>query len=384
MAERAQEKEEAEEEGAQEPGGESSGTVLLALVVNAIVTLAKFGAGAVGGSAVMLSEAAHSVADTMNEVFLFASLKRSRKPPDRQHPFGYGKERFFWALIAAVGIFVAGAGFSLLEAMKAFSESPKSADKGYLVDYIVFGFAAAVETVSWVRAYRQTRSEAEQAGRNLRQHVRLSPDPSVKTVASEDTVAVIGDVLGLGATGVQQLTGQPLWDGVASLMIMGMLIFVAFALARDNKDLLIGEAVEEKQEDEVLDIISSQSGIKEVFDLLTMRMGTDSVLVATRVDLADDLDGGQVEELAEQIAQRIREKVPDVTDVFVDPSRRSADSEDQRGDSPARATTVLSLDGEGFYHRLGCRTVEAPSSAQEITRLEARRSGRQPCEKCDP
>lgn len=122
--------------------------MVLALVVNAVVLAAKAVAGVLTGSSVMVSEAAHSVADTLNEGFLLTAPKRSDRAPDDEHPFGYGKERFFWSLIAAVGIFVAGAGFSQFKAWKAFTAAPGSGGGDYLINHLVFGGAAAIESVS--------------------------------------------------------------------------------------------------------------------------------------------------------------------------------------------------------------------------------------------
>lgn len=373
---------------------ESGGTVLLALGVNAAVALAKIVAGVLGGSVVMLAEAGHSLADTLNEFFLWLSLKRSKREPDRQHPFGYGKERFFWALIAAVGIFIAGAGFSLFEAFKAFSESPKSANKGYLIDYAVFGFAAIVEFVSWVRAYRQTKREATERGRSFSQHIKLSPDPSVKTVASEDTVAILGDLLGIAATAIQQITGQPLWDGVAALVIMAMLIFVAFALARDNKDLLIGEAIEKRKEEELSELVRNEPGVDEIFDMLTMRVGTESVLVAARVGISQDLDGAAVEKLSEKIDRDIREALPDVSEVFIDPSRRRGEddshghrdgsSSDGASHSAVRTTTLVTQPGSELVHRPECPRIGGAVDLLRVSLFDVRLRGLKPCPSCKP
>jgi hypothetical protein len=191
-----------------------------------------------------------------------------------------------------------------------------------VLNYLVFGFAAIAEATSWIRAYRQTRAEANAQNRSLSQHIRLSPDPTVKTVASEDTVAVIGDVLGLAATGVQQLTGQPLWDGVAALLIMVMLIFVAFALARDNKDLLIGEAIEPEKEQRIHQLLNEEPRIDEVLDVRSMRIGTDDVLIVARVDLGDNLDSATIHQLTEHVDHKLRTELPEVSLVFIDPRRR--------------------------------------------------------------
>jgi cation diffusion facilitator family transporter len=298
----------------------SGPTVLMALGANVAVAAAKITAGFIGGSAVMWAEAGHSVADSLNQCFLYTSLRRSDREADRQHPFGYGKERFFWALIAAVGVFVAGAGFSLFEAFKSFTEKPQHNATEFLINYAVFGAATLFEGISWVRAYRQTRQEANRLRRSIAQHIKHSPDPNVKTVVSEDTVAMAGNVLGIGGTALHQLTGQPLWDGLTALMIMAMLIFVAFALARDNKDLLIGEAIEPEQEQKITAILEKDDRIKKVLDLMTMRIGTESVLLAARVDFVDDLSGEELQQATSQFEDNLRESFPGIKRIFLDPA----------------------------------------------------------------
>lgn len=303
----------------------SGGTVLWALTANAAVALAKIAAGVIGGSAVMWAEAGHSVADTFNEGFLYASLRRAAKDPDRQHPFGYGKERFFWALIAAVSVVVAGAGFSLFEAFKSFTERPHHDTTAFIANYVVFGAAILFEGSSWIRGYRQTRQEARRLGRSFAEHIKLSPNPNVKTIVSEDSVAVAGNALGIAATVAQQLTDEPLWDGVAALIVMALLVFVAFALARDNKDLLIGEAIEPEQERKVADFLRNDDHIKKVLDVKTMRLGTETVLVAARIDFVDDIGATELEHAAEHVEAALRESFPDIDRVFLDP-RADGDS----------------------------------------------------------
>lgn len=135
----------------------------------------------------------------------------------------------------------------MFEAIRAFTTAPTGGDEDYLLCYLVFGVALVFEGLSGLRAYRQTRAEARQLNRSVPRHVRLSPDTSVKTVVSEDAVAVVGNVLGIAATAARQITGQSLWDGVAALVIMAMLILVALALAQDNRGWLIGEAIEPEE-----------------------------------------------------------------------------------------------------------------------------------------
>jgi len=224
---------------------ETRGTVLLALLANVVVALAKGVGGLLSGSAALLSEAAHSVADTLNEVFLLLSLTKAERPADRTHPFGYGKERFFWSLLAAIGIFVSGAGYSAYQGISALTGPPEATGtREFLIVYAVLAVSLVLEGVSLAKAVRQVKGEAAQARRGTFDFVRRSPDPTVKTVASEDTAAVVGVGVAFVGTVLHQVTGDELWDGLASLVIAALLAYVAFVLGRDTKELLIGEAAD--------------------------------------------------------------------------------------------------------------------------------------------
>ena len=172
---------------------ESTGTVLLAGGANLAIAVAKLVGGLISGSAAMLAEAAHSFADTLNQVFLLTALRRSRKPADAQHPFGYGMERYFWSLLAAVGIFVLGAGYSIMEGVRAVLEPEELGS--LTITYVVLGASFVFEGVSWLKAVRQLGREADEQGRGFFHHLRVTPDPTAKTVAFEDTAALVGIVL---------------------------------------------------------------------------------------------------------------------------------------------------------------------------------------------
>ncbi|MDX6312290.1 MAG: hypothetical protein QOF44_1754, partial [Streptomyces sp.] len=182
---------------------ETRGTVFIALTANLVIAAAKAVGGLVTGSPALLSEGAHSVADSVNEVFLLASLKRSSREPDAQHPFGYGKERFFWSLLAAIGIFLSGAGFSAYQGVTAVLDSGKAAEpsmREFLAIYAVLALSLVLEGTSLRKAFLQVRGEAKAANRRLIPFIRRSPDPTVKTVASEDSVAVLGIGTALAGT----------------------------------------------------------------------------------------------------------------------------------------------------------------------------------------
>jgi cation diffusion facilitator family transporter len=291
---------------------ESRKTVLAALFANLAIAAAKTVAGLLGGSAAMLAEAAHSFADTMNQVFLLVSLSLGDREPDEDHPFGYGKERFFWALLAAVFIFVSGSLFSLWQGVHGLL-SGETVEGGYLLTYAVLVFALVAEGTSWWRAAHQVRSEAAAAGKPVRVYVQQSNDPTVKTVLFEDSAAVAGLLLALVGVGLHQLTGKAFFDAGASILIGVLLAYIAYRLGRDTKGLLIGEAARPDQREALR---------RAVLELLTMHLGPASLLVAVRLDLRDGLSSQQVEAVSTRIEAELAEVVPEVTQVFLDPTPR--------------------------------------------------------------
>jgi cation diffusion facilitator family transporter len=269
----------------------------------------------------MLAEAAHSVADTTNQLLLLASLNLSERKPDATHPFGYGKERFFWSFMAAVFIFVSGALFSIYEGVERIL-SGKAESGGAGIAFAVLAAAFVLEGLSLIRATRQTREDAARASRPIGRHVRVSRDPTTKTVVFEDSAAVAGVVLAAIGLGLTLITGSPVFDGVASIAIGLLLAGVAFALGKDTKGLLIGEAALPEEREAIERAICGHSGVDELLELMTMALGPQSLLVAVRLDVAPELDSDAVEALATDLERSIREAVPEVQHVFIDPTHR--------------------------------------------------------------
>jgi cation diffusion facilitator family transporter len=299
---------------------ESKRTVLVAFGANLAIAVAKLAAGLISGSSSMLAEAAHSFADTLNQVFLLTSLTVSRRPADPEHPFGYGKAQFFWSLLAAVGIFVAGSVFSIYQGVHTLRTGGEESG-GILVPYVVLGVSFVAEGISWLRALKQMRGEASDRGRSLRGHVGASKDPTVKTVLAEDSAALIGIVLAAVGVGLHHLTGNADWDGWAAIAIGVLLAVVAFVLGRDNSELLIGQAAEPGLVVDVYDQVCAREEVIGVVELLTMHLGPEQVLVAIRLELADSLPAGEVERLAGTVDEELRSRHPEITQVFLDPTR---------------------------------------------------------------
>ena len=297
-------------------------TVLIALAANASIALAKLVAGLISASSAMLAESSHSVADTMNQVFLLASLKLGEREADAEHPFGYGKERFFWSFLAAVGIFVAGAGFSLYEGLQRIFGATTE-EGSYGIAYAVLAFAFVAEGTSLVRAWRQTRGEARARRQSYLGFVRASRDPTTKTVLFEDSAAVIGVLLAFAGVGLHQLTGDQVYDGLASVAIAVLLASIAVTLGRDTRRLLIGEAATPEERKAIVEILEGRPEIDRLLELLTMALAPDRLLVAARIDLADGLSTDEVERASSEIDRELRERVPGVWQVFLDATPRS-------------------------------------------------------------
>jgi cation diffusion facilitator family transporter len=291
-------------------------TVLIALAANALVTVAKLVGGVISGSAAMLAEAAHSFADTTNQVFLLVSIALSARPPTAEQPFGYGRMRFLWTFVAAVAMFLAGAVFAIGYGVYELMHGEKST--GYTAAYATLAISFVAEGTSWIRAVRQTRSEAGQADLPLLRYVRESRDPNVKMVLFEDTAALIGLFIALVGILLSQLTGASALDAVASIGVGTLLVGVAAWMGHDTSELLVGGSARPAERLALERSIEEFDEVDRLIELLTMVLGPNSLLVAARVDFRSGLSDSEVERTSERIDSRLREVVPDVTEVFLD------------------------------------------------------------------
>lgn len=284
--------------------------MLVALGANLLIAVAKAVGGLLAGSPALLSEAAHSVADSMNEVFLLAALRRSRRPADHRHPFGYGKERFFWSLLAAVGIFVMGGCFSFFQGVEALRNGAEESFHGYVAGLAVLGVALLAEGASLLRAMHQVRRQGGGAD-GMR-------DPALRTVVAEDGTAVLGVMFAIAGMVLHMVTGQVVWEACASLAIGVLLVCVAYWLGRDAREQLIGRAADEEASRRIRALLEAQPEIDSVEALLTMQLGLDSTLVAARIDLVPGLDSEEVEEVAVRIKRSVAHTVPEADQIFLD------------------------------------------------------------------
>ncbi|MCI3276584.1 cation diffusion facilitator family transporter [Streptomyces cylindrosporus] len=299
-------------------GGESTLTVVVAALANLGIALAKAVAGVISGSSAMLSEAAHSVADTVTEVLLLTALKRSGKPADEDHPLGYGPERYIWAMLAAVATFVGGAVFSLYDGVHTLVAGEEPGDP--LVSYVVLGVAFLLEGYSLRTGLRQARGEAARFKAPFKLYLRHTPDTAVKAVVLEDSAALIGLVLAAGGLLGGQLTGSGVWDGLASLLIGLLLLVVAWVLGRSNAELLIGRPLPKAMRERIRTELLASEHVEAVLELTTLVQGPHEALVAAKVDFRDVSTAAQIEWACEQAEQRIRAVYPAVSRVYLDPT----------------------------------------------------------------
>jgi cation diffusion facilitator family transporter len=297
---------------------ETRRTVLVAGGANLLVGLVKLVAGILSGSSAMLAESAHSAADTLDQLFLLTSLKAADRPADERHPFGHGQERYFWSLLAAFGIFVAGGGFSIFEGILSMSSTARESP---LWAYVALAVSILAEGTSFARAYLQVRAEARHDHVQVIDQVNTSPDITVKVALFEDSAAVIGLVFAAAGVVLRQVTGAPVWDGSASIAIGVLLIVVAVKLGMDSKELLIGRAASPEVQRLIRAEIESKPGVDALLELQTMHIGPDALIVAARVALDDNLRADQAEDLADEVDQALTEKLPVQPHVFIDPTQ---------------------------------------------------------------
>ncbi|WP_460601239.1 cation diffusion facilitator family transporter [Flexivirga lutea] len=269
-----------------EGGGESTLTVVIALVANTLVAIAKTGAAILTASASLVAEAAHSWADAGNEIFLLLADKRSRKPADAQHPVGYGREAYVWSLFAALGLFVAGAAVSIWHGVQELLSPEPASD--FLIGYIVLAVAFVLEGISFMQSVRQARSEATHYDRELLEHVLATSDPTLRAVFAEDAAALIGLVLAGAGLGLHQITGSPTPDSIGSILVGCVLAVVAVVLIRRNVGFLVGEEVSPAVRRAALRALLALPEVDRVTYLRLEFVGPRRVYLVGDVDLAGD------------------------------------------------------------------------------------------------
>ena len=289
--------------------------VLGALIANGLITILKFIGALMTGSSGMMAETLHSLADTTNQVFLLLGLRFFKRPPSDKHPFGYGKERFFWSFIAAIFIFGVGATFAIYEGYDKLihPHAPENLNWAYWI----LGISFVLEAGSIALALYQEIKEAHHEGLGFMQYLRESKDPTAKTVIFEDSAALVGIVLAAVGIYLSDHYGA-YWDGVASIAIGVVLAVVAFVLARISRGLLLGEAAIPSSVEAIRNAINSHPNVNQCVELLTMHMAPKQILVNAHVNLNDDLTSSDVVKTVAEIERDIKKAEPKVNMIFLE------------------------------------------------------------------
>ena len=291
--------------------------IYAALIGNGLISITKFVAAGITGSAAMMAEGIHSLVDTGNQGLLLFGLRKAKKPADKLHPLGHGKEVYFWSFVVAILIFALGAGISLYEGWHR-TMHPEPVENP-VVNFVVLGLAICFESVAWWLAWKEFRKF--QGRRSLNAAVKAAKDPTTFIVLFEDTAAMLGLVVAGVGLGISAAFDLPVFDGIATLCIGAILTMTAIWMAIRVKSLLIGEAADEEVIDDVRRRAAELSAVLAVNDVITLHMGPNFILVNVSVDFRDDVPAGEVENAIERLTREIRDAHVDVKRVFIEAER---------------------------------------------------------------
>jgi cation diffusion facilitator family transporter len=288
--------------------------IYAALAGNSAIAITKIMAAIYTGSSAMLSESIHSIVDTGNQILLLYGIRRAGRPADERHPFGYGRELYFWAFVVAILIFAVGAGVSIYEGIHRVQNPRPVSNPG--INYAVLAFAMIFEGSAWWIAYRAFNTT--RGKRSLIAAVRESKDPTIFTVLLEDTAAMLGLLVAFAGIALGQWLGMPLLDGLASILIGCILAGAAILLAQETKGLLIGEGADPEIVREISRVLSAHSAIDRVNEILSMHQGPNDILVNVSVEFRDRLEIGAVERHTAEIEREIKARIPGARRVFIE------------------------------------------------------------------
>src|SRR5262245_23872406 len=298
-------------------GPESKRVIAAALVGNVLVATTKLAAALYTGSSAMMSESVHTFADTGNELLLLHGLRRAARPPDADHPFGHGRELYFWSFVVALLVFALGSGVSIYEGVSHVLNPVEITNPA--VNYVVLGLALLFEGGSWWVAF--TAFRASRGGLGYLEAVRRSKDPTTFTVLAEDTGAILGILIAFAGTLAAQLLRRPVLDGAASIAIGVLLGLIAILLARETKGLLIGEPARSELVKSICRIAGEHGGIRRSNGLFTVHLGPRQIVAALSVEFEDAVTAAEVESIVADLEDRVRKLYPEVVSLLVKPQR---------------------------------------------------------------
>lgn len=294
--------------------GESKVAVVAAVIGNLLIAILKFVAAAFTGSSAMIAEGIHSLVDTGNGGLVLFGMKRADRPADRAHPFGHGKELYFWTLIVAISIFGIGGGMSIYEGVLHII-SPTAVENPW-PNYIVLAIAFVIEGSSFFVAMREFN--VARGTRPAMEFIRASKDPTLFTIVFEDSAAMLGLIVAFLGVLLGQLTGSPYFDGSASVIIGLLLAGVAWLLARESKGLLVGESVEPALLDEMRALVAADPAIERVGEIRTMYVGPKELLVNLDVAFRAGVDAPGMHASIARVEAALKAVCPEVGNVYIE------------------------------------------------------------------
>lgn len=297
---------------------ESRLILFAALAANLGIAVAKFVAAAVSGSSAMLTEGFHSVVDSLNQLLLLYGQKRASRPPDDRHPLGYGRELYFWSFVVAILIFSTGAGLSIYEGVRHIRH-PEPMRTPW-INYAVLAVSLLLEAASWAIAVREF--SVAKGDQGWWEAVRRSKDPPSFIVLFEDSAAMFGLFVAGAGVSLSLATGDPRWDGAASVVIGLALAVVALALARESKDLLIGEPADPLLEAAVRAAVDRRPEVTGVNEITTIHIGPRNIFVGLSVDFEDRVPVGRVEAMIAEAETELRERWPSIRAIYIKPQAK--------------------------------------------------------------
>ena len=302
----------------EEGGGHGGARVVIwAFFVNLLIAVIKFIVAGVSGSTAMLAEALHSFSDCGNQVFLLLGMRLAERPPDEEHPFGYATERYFWAFMAALGIFLVGGTVSMYEGVKkVFFEHEEKLENPKWA-FIVLGVSIVLEGISFVVALREFRQAS--AGKGVRRTVKEARDPTLITVLFEDTAAMLGLVFAFLGVLLATVTHDVRWDGAASILVGVVLVTVAWFLARASKALIIGRSVPESERRRIAEIAAAARDVLGVIHIRTVHFGPDEVMCGLKLSFTPTLDTRTLEARINELEAQLRAELPHLRRIYVEP-----------------------------------------------------------------
>ena len=292
---------------------ESRTAIFAAIAGNVAIAATKLVAAFFSGSSAMLSEGIHSLVDTGNGGLLLLGFHQSQKPPDANHPFGHGKELYFWSLVVAILIFALGGGMSVYEGVSHLFH-PQVVHS--IWNYVVLGFAIVFESFSFYFAFRAFRTEM--SGRGVFQTIRKSKDPTTFTVLFEDTAALLGLIVAFLGIFLGHMLNNPYLDGVASIIIGAILAVVAGFLAYESKGLLIGEGVDPQVLASIRTLAAADSAVEEVRKSLTMHFSPNDVLLTLDIRFKKNLKSEGIAAAVNRLEKKIRDQHPEIKHIFIE------------------------------------------------------------------